>query len=44
MVVLSASGGHNDLFLWKSIYEIEKIGSTIDDSAGETMDKVGRSL
>lgn len=44
MVVLSASGGHNDLFFWKSLYEIEKIGSTIDDSAGETMDKVGRML
>lgn len=44
MVVLSASGGHNDLFYWKSLYEIEKIGSTIDDSAGESMDKVWRSL
>lgn len=44
MIVLSASGGHNDLFLWKSLYEIEKVGSTVDDSAGESMDKVGRSL
>jgi N6-L-threonylcarbamoyladenine synthase len=44
LVVLSASGGHNDLFLWKSLYEIEKIGGTVDDSAGESMDKVGRSL
>lgn len=44
MVVLSASGGHNDLFFWKSLYEIERIGYTVDDSAGETMDKVGRSL
>jgi N6-L-threonylcarbamoyladenine synthase len=26
IIVLSASGGHNDLFLWKSLYEIEKIG------------------
>ena len=25
LIVLSASGGHNDLFLWKSLYEIEKI-------------------
>ncbi len=33
MVVLSVSGGHNDLFFWKSLYEIERIGSTIDDSA-----------
>lgn len=44
IIVLSASGGHNDLFLWKSLYEIEKVGSTVDDSAGESMDKVGRSL
>lgn len=44
IVVLSASGGHNDLFLWKSLFEIEKIGNTVDDSAGESMDKVGRSL
>lgn len=44
MIVLSASGWHNDLFLWNSLYEIEKVGSTVDDSAGESMDKVGRSL
>jgi len=43
-IVLSASGWHNDLFLWKSLYEIEKIGGTLDDSAGESMDKVGRSM
>ncbi len=43
-MVLSASGGHNDLFLWKSLYEIEKLGWTRDDSAGESMDKVGRSM
>lgn len=44
VIVLSASGGHNDLFLWHSLYHIEKIGGTVDDSAGESMDKVGRSL
>lgn len=43
-IVLSASGWHNDLFLWKSLYEIEKLGWTRDDSAGESMDKVGRSM
>ena len=43
-VVLSASGGHNDLYLWKSLYEIERISGTRDDSAGESMDKVGRSM
>ena len=25
-VVLSASGGHNDLFYWKSLNELERIG------------------
>jgi N6-L-threonylcarbamoyladenine synthase len=86
MIVLSASGGHNDLFFWEwpgtfpsavqkrnnssenrapewavlwvqwvrredlnlknEFFDnsIEKVGSTIDDSAGESMDKVGRSL
>ena len=43
-LLISASGGHNDLFLWKSLFEIERIGHTVDDSAGESMDKVGRSL
>ena len=58
-VVLSASGGHNDLFLWDLLpplwrgdknydtiggFRIERIGSTRDDSAGESMDKVGRSM
>lgn len=39
-IVLSASGGHNDLFLWSDIHTLEKIGGTRDDSAGESMDKV----
>jgi len=43
-IVLSASGGHNDLFLWESLFEIEKLWGTLDDSAGESMDKVGRSM
>ncbi len=44
IIILSASWWHNDLFLWKDIYTLEKIGQTLDDSAGESMDKVGRSL
>jgi N6-L-threonylcarbamoyladenine synthase len=86
MIVLSASGGHNDLFFWEwpgtfpsavqkrnnssenrapewavlwvqwvrredlnlknEFFDssIEKVGGTVDDSAGESMDKVGRSL
>lgn len=43
-VVLSASGGHNDLFVWRSINDFERIGGTRDDSAGESMDKIGREM
>lgn len=43
-IVLSASGWHNDLFLWKGVHDLKKIGGTRDDSAGESMDKVGREL
>lgn len=44
IIVLSASWWHNDLFLWSDLYTLRKIGQTLDDSAGESMDKVGRSL
>lgn len=43
-IVLSASGGHNDLYLWRSLSVIEKIGQTRDDSAGESLDKVWRAM
>lgn len=43
-IVLSASGGHNDLFLWNDMNHLQKIGGTRDDSAGESMDKVGREM
>lgn len=43
-LVLSASGWHNDLYVWNSLYDIVKIGWTRDDSAGESMDKVGRAM
>jgi N6-L-threonylcarbamoyladenine synthase len=32
-VCLTVSGGHNELYLWKSMFEREKIGETLDDSA-----------
>ncbi len=50
-VVLSVSGGHNDIYLvdensekivWK--YSITKLGTTRDDAAGECFDKVSRML
>jgi len=43
-VCLTVSGGHNELYLWKSPFEREKIGETLDDSAGEAFDKVARMM
>jgi N6-L-threonylcarbamoyladenine synthase len=42
--VLLVSGGHTLLAYMKSAVEIELLGSTVDDSVGETYDKVGRML
>lgn len=44
IVVLSVSGGHNDLYLVSSWNNIQKLGSTLDDAAGEAYDKVARDL
>jgi N6-L-threonylcarbamoyladenine synthase len=44
VLVLTASGGHNELILWKSDYEFEVLGYAIDDSAGEAFDKAARML
>lgn len=41
---LTVSGGHTQLSLVHSPYEIEIIGSTIDDAAGEAFDKIGKAL
>jgi N6-L-threonylcarbamoyladenine synthase len=43
-VALVVSGGHTSLFLVKSPLEIERLGATIDDAAGEAFDKVGTVL
>lgn len=44
IVVLSVSGGHNELYLMQSPTEIEMLGSTLDDAAGEAYDKVAKML
>ncbi len=44
ILVLTVSGGHNDIILWKSEFEFERIGYTIDDAAGEAFDKGARIL
>jgi N6-L-threonylcarbamoyladenine synthase len=41
---LAVSGGHTLLLLVKSDTEILKLGSTIDDAAGEAFDKVSKLL
>lgn len=43
-VILTVSGGHNELVLLKSDMEFELLGETLDDAAGEAFDKVARIL
>lgn len=44
ILVLTVSGGHNELILMKNHYEFEVLGETRDDAAGEAFDKVARVL
>ena len=44
VVILSVSGGHNELYFMQSPTEIELLGSTLDDAAGEAYDKVAKML
>lgn len=39
---LTVSGGHNEMYIWKSLFDFEKVGQTRDDSAGEAFDKVAK--
>ena len=41
---LVASGGHTSLFLMRSPLELELVGETVDDAAGEAFDKVSSLL
>ena len=43
-VCLVASGGHTHLFLVQRDFSMRLLGSTLDDAAGETFDKVARML
>ncbi|MEP0860887.1 MAG: tRNA (adenosine(37)-N6)-threonylcarbamoyltransferase complex transferase subunit TsaD [Ignavibacterium sp.] len=43
-LALVVSGGHTLLLLVKSFTEIYKLGSTVDDAAGEAFDKVSKLL
>ncbi len=44
LLVLAVSGGHTLLLIAKSFTEIVKLGSTIDDAAGEAFDKVAKMI
>ncbi|MBO4204084.1 hypothetical protein J5893_04665 [bacterium] len=51
MVILTASGGHNDIYLVEREeekqghpYHITKLGATLDDASGEAFDKVSKML
>ncbi len=41
---LTVSGGHTQIVKVKSFNELEIIGQTIDDAAGEAFDKIGKML
>ena len=44
MLCLTVSGGHTQLLLIQSAFEIELLGQTKDDAAGEAFDKCGKLL
>lgn len=44
ILVLTVSGGHNELVLWRDNFIFETIGGTLDDAAGEAFDKAARML
>ncbi|MDD2694259.1 MAG: tRNA (adenosine(37)-N6)-threonylcarbamoyltransferase complex transferase subunit TsaD [Candidatus Gracilibacteria bacterium] len=43
-VTLTVSGGHTEIYLWRSIDEFELIGQTRDDAAGECFDKIAKMM
>lgn len=43
-ICLTVSGGHTQLIVVKSPYDMEVVGNTIDDAAGEAFDKAAKML
>ena len=43
-LVLTVSGGHTQMHLWQSFTDLNCLGSTLDDAAGEAFDKVAKML
>lgn len=44
LIILTVSGGHNELILMRGHGDFEVLGETRDDAAGEAFDKVARIL
>lgn len=44
LLALIVSGGHTELVLMRSHLQYDRLGSTLDDAAGEAFDKVARLL
>jgi len=44
LISLIVSGGHTAIFLCRSVTDVELLGSTTDDAAGEAFDKVAKIL
>jgi N6-L-threonylcarbamoyladenine synthase len=44
VLALVISGGHSEFILVKKIGDYQRLGWTVDDSAGECLDKIGRML
>jgi len=44
VLILVVSGGHTNLYLSEDGYRFRKIGETLDDAAGEALDKGARAL
>lgn len=43
-ICLTVSGGHTQLIIVKSAFDMEVVGQTIDDAAGEAFDKAAKML
>lgn len=44
VLILTVSGGHNELVLMRDHFDFEVLGETRDDASGEAFDKVARML
>lgn len=43
-LVLTASGGHTEFYLWEDTSHWQKLGGSLDDAVGEAFDKVAKML